>query len=169
MVLPASGPISMSQINTEFGLSSTLPDSSFTEASLGSGSYPPLNPGSLSGSDATPPHAFSEFYGYNHTTIFVSLESWACNYGVDVEITGSSYGAPRIRIKVTEFLSSTSQSLQPAYQCFATGSGGMFSASISLENVDTDEVNIVALLYSGSSCDYYANAQDSVTGEICTA
>ena len=64
MALPSSGAISMSQINTELGRSSTAQISlNLAEA----GSYVALNTASSSRPNGYTPNAMSEWYSYNHT------------------------------------------------------------------------------------------------------
>jgi hypothetical protein len=65
-MITGSGQISMSDINTEFGLSATLANSSLTNASTGGGSYPAINTSSPSYPNGVVPHAMSEFYSYDH-------------------------------------------------------------------------------------------------------
>jgi len=63
MTLPSSGQISMSQINTELGRSSTA-QISLNDAE--NGDYGAINQNSASKPNASNPAAMSEWYGYNH-------------------------------------------------------------------------------------------------------
>ena len=78
MALPASGPISMSMINTELGRASNA-----TNTSLAGGSTPTATSlfgiGGVSGSlNQTAPHQISEWYSYERgfaATIYAKLNS----------------------------------------------------------------------------------------------
>lgn len=64
MPLQASGQITISNINSELGLSNA--DSSLAALSAAANNSDPCNTGSLPGSNAAP-HAMSEFYSYDHS------------------------------------------------------------------------------------------------------
>ena len=64
MALPSSGQISMSQINTELGRSSTAQISLDTAEN---GGYGAINTNSSSRPNASNPAAMSEWYSYNHS------------------------------------------------------------------------------------------------------
>jgi hypothetical protein len=64
MALQSSGPISLSQINTELGRSSTA---AITLNTAEDGGYVAINSCSTNKPSATNPAAMSEWYGYNHT------------------------------------------------------------------------------------------------------
>jgi len=61
MTLQTNGAISISQINTEKGLSASASNSSLTTLSTSN-----INTASSSRPNQSTPHAMSEFYGYNH-------------------------------------------------------------------------------------------------------
>ena len=77
MALPASGnTISMSQINTELGRSSSAQISlNLAEA----GSYATINTASSSRPNGSTPNAMSEWLSYNHTSCFGYGESCSSN------------------------------------------------------------------------------------------
>jgi hypothetical protein len=97
MALPASGnSLSISQINTEFGRASNTADTSL--ANLSTGFYATINLNSTSYPDATPPHAMSEFYSYNHSASsppsLTSVSQYTVSYpdcGVDWIVNVSWY------------------------------------------------------------------------------
>lgn len=64
MTMPASGTISMSQINTELGRSSTA---SISLDTAENGGYATINTNSSSRPSATNPASMSEWYSYNHS------------------------------------------------------------------------------------------------------
>lgn len=63
MPLPSSGQISMSQINTELGRSSTA---QISLDAAENGAYGGINVNSASRPNSSNPAAMSEWYGYNH-------------------------------------------------------------------------------------------------------
>jgi len=67
MALPASGQISVSEILTELGLSSTEADTRFS--SLHNGSLATINTANAAADrpDGNPPHAMSEWFSYDHS------------------------------------------------------------------------------------------------------
>lgn len=73
MTLPASGQISMSQINTELGRSSTATISLDTAEN---GGYATINTDSTSRPSATNPASMSEWYGYNHNASSTKTLYW---------------------------------------------------------------------------------------------
>lgn len=86
MVLPASGQISMSDINTELGRSSTA-EISLNQASLGT--YRALNSGCSTPPSSTNPDSMSEWYSYDQCCYFGSFTyDGGGNLGSDC----SSYG-----------------------------------------------------------------------------
>lgn len=66
MALPPDGPISASQINTEFGRQSTS-EFQFSRAELGA--YGALNTSSPARPDGSRPHSLSEWYRYDHGAV----------------------------------------------------------------------------------------------------
>lgn len=64
MTLQASGAISISQINTELGRTSTTANTSLT--SLNTGVYATINTASSPFPNNSTPHQMSEWYSYNH-------------------------------------------------------------------------------------------------------
>lgn len=80
MTLQSSGTISMSQINTELGRSSTANISLDTAEN---GGYGAINIGSTSRPSSNNPAAMSEWYGYNHNAVTATT---------DVNVALSGYG-----------------------------------------------------------------------------
>ena len=88
MALPSSGTISMSDINTELGRSSTV---TISLDSAENGTYATINTASSSYPSSTNPASMSEWHGYNHsasslTAIVISDSAFgdsggACNEG----------------------------------------------------------------------------------------
>jgi len=92
MTLPASGPISMSQINVEMGELYFKSNSSIKDASTGAGGYDPINQYSVSKPDGSAPFSYTEFYSYNHTTTAPPVASFSANYTtVDGTETPTAY------------------------------------------------------------------------------
>ena len=69
-MLPSSGQISMSQINTELGRSST---SQISLDTAENGGYGAINTNSASRPNASNPAAMSEWYSYNHSAVGYDL------------------------------------------------------------------------------------------------
>ena len=67
MALAASGQISISQINTELGRTSTTANTSLTQCSDGTNGTINTANAAADRPDRTAPHSMSEFYSYNHT------------------------------------------------------------------------------------------------------
>lgn len=96
MALPASGQISMSQINTELGRSST---STISIDTAENGGYATINVNSTSRPSATNPASMSEWYSYNHSAAPARSISFSSLYSLGytgsasgtVTITGGSY------------------------------------------------------------------------------
>jgi hypothetical protein len=106
MALPASGPISMSQVRTELQNDGKSTDLSlhFLGSMSGSGAnrtsgYTPLNQSSLTKPSIVPPSSLSEWYSYNHTT------NKACGNPLN-PIVGAYY--TYVRYEVTGPVGSTS-------------------------------------------------------------
>ena len=79
MALQSSGQIKMSELNTEFGLSSVR---EITLKSASDGTIAAINTANAAADrpDGSAPHAISEFYSYNHT-----LTSWSNSYALDYD------------------------------------------------------------------------------------
>lgn len=73
MTMPASGTISMSQINTELGRSSTAAISLDTAEN---GGYATINTASSSRPNGSNPAAMSEWYSYNHSASSGTTITW---------------------------------------------------------------------------------------------
>lgn len=91
MTMPASGTISMSQINTELGRSSTATISLDTAEN---GGYAAINTNSSSRPSASNPAALSEWYSYNHSAAPARSISFS-NY-TSLGYTGSVSGTVTI-------------------------------------------------------------------------
>mgnify|MGYP000211111899 CR=1 FL=1 len=92
MALAASGQISISQINTELGRTSTTANTSLKSCSDGTNGTINTANATADRPDGTAPHSMSEFYSYNHTASsvrsFLSSEgSRSSNCGSDIEKT----------------------------------------------------------------------------------
>ena len=74
MALPASGQISINDINVEFGRSGTTANSSLED--LSDGTVATINTGNASADrpDGSAPHAMTEFYNYDHD---LASTSWS--------------------------------------------------------------------------------------------
>jgi hypothetical protein len=66
MTLPLSGPLEASDINVELGRSATA---TFSITDAATGVYGAINTCSIPHPNASAPHAYSEWYGYNHNAI----------------------------------------------------------------------------------------------------
>lgn len=66
MTLPLSGPLEASDINVELGRSATA---TFSITDAATGVYGAINTCSIPHPNGTAPHAYSEWYGYNHNAI----------------------------------------------------------------------------------------------------
>jgi len=73
MTLPASGEVSMSMINTEFGRTSNTANTSLSD--LSDGTVATINTGNASANrpDGSTPHQMSEFYSYDHDLVSTSF------------------------------------------------------------------------------------------------
>ena len=73
MTLPASGEVSMSMLNTEFGRTSNTANTSLSD--LSDGTVATINTANASADrpDGSTPHAMSEFYSYNHSLVSTSF------------------------------------------------------------------------------------------------
>jgi len=93
MTLPASGEVSMSMINTEFGRTSNTANTTLASASIGS--YGTINTANASADrpDGSTPHNMSEFYSYDHdlsSTSFSPTSFTGVTLGGDAGDTASS-------------------------------------------------------------------------------
>lgn len=91
MTMPSSGTISMSQINTELGRSSTATISLDTAEN---GGYATINTNSSSRPSASNPASLSEWYSYNHSAAPARSISFSGLYSLGY--TGSSSGTVTI-------------------------------------------------------------------------
>ena len=96
MTLPASGEVSMSMINTEFGRTSNTANTSLED--LADGTVATINTGNASGDrpDGSAPHAMSEFYSYDHDLVTnATFGSWVGSFAStdDVRLLGSTGGS----------------------------------------------------------------------------
>tara|TARA_R110001632_G_C11188989_1_gene401833 strand:+ start:252 stop:695 length:444 start_codon:yes stop_codon:yes gene_type:complete len=73
MALAASGQISISQINTELGRTSTTTNTSLRQCSNGTNGTINTANATADRPNTTAPHSMSEFYSYNHTLSSVTL------------------------------------------------------------------------------------------------
>ena len=90
MALAASGQISISQINTELGRTSTTTNTSLAQCSDGTNGTINTANATADRPNTTAPHSMSEFYSYNHTLSSVTLflaagPSRSSNCGSDIE------------------------------------------------------------------------------------
>ena len=90
MALAASGQISISQINTELGRTSTTANTSLTQCSDGTNGTINTANATADRPNTTAPHSMSEFYSYNHTLSSVTMffaagPSRSSNCGSDIE------------------------------------------------------------------------------------
>ena len=79
MALAASGQISISQINTELGRTSTTTNTSLKQCSDGTNGTINTANGTNDRPNTTAPHSMSEFYSYNHTLSSVTRFAAAYN------------------------------------------------------------------------------------------
>jgi hypothetical protein len=84
MALASSGTISVSQINTELGRTSTSSNTSLT--SLNTGAHVSLNSNSTSKPNSSTPHQMSEWYSYNHSASGTSYTSIVFYYYSSEEV-----------------------------------------------------------------------------------
>ena len=91
MALQSSGTIKFSEINTEFGRSSTTSNTSLED--LSDGTVATINTVNDSGDrpDGSAPHAISEFYSYDHDAVAAnaSFGTWS---DTTIRFLGSSPG-----------------------------------------------------------------------------
>ena len=100
MTLPLSGPLEASDINVELGRSATAV-MSITDAATGV--YGAINTCSIPHPNGTAPHAYSEWYGYNHNAI--CLNSYYAFSPVD---GGSATGGNFLRSDSIDYASEVS-------------------------------------------------------------
>ena len=88
MALPASGQISINDINVEFGRSGTTANSSLED--LSDGTVATINTANASADrpDGSAPHSMSEFYSYDHDLV---TTSWS-NVSADFTLSGVNGG-----------------------------------------------------------------------------
>ena len=96
MTLPASGEVSMSMINTEFGRTSNTANTSLSD--LSDGTVATINTGNDSDDrpDGSTPHAMSEFYSYDHDLVTnATFGSWVGSFtsGDTVRLLGEVGGS----------------------------------------------------------------------------
>jgi hypothetical protein len=106
MALPSNGPISMSQINSEFGRSS---NTLITLSSASTGIYGAIKIYSALKPDGVAPHRISEFYSYNHSATAPSIT--ITNYSAGnlyFTLAGTGYSTSALTVK-----SSTTSSSGP--------------------------------------------------------
>jgi hypothetical protein len=92
MALAASGQISISQINTELGRTSTTANTSLTQCSDGTNGTINTANAAADRPNTTAPHSMSEFYSYNHTlsstrTFLAAYNGRSTNCGSEIEST----------------------------------------------------------------------------------
>jgi hypothetical protein len=98
MALPASGEISINDINVEFGRSGTTANSSLED--LSDGTVATINTANASADrpDGSAPHAMTEFYSYDHDLATTSwsnvpadfnLHTLASNFNIDSATSGA--------------------------------------------------------------------------------
>ena len=95
MTITGSGQISMSDINTEFGRTSTTANSSLED--LSDGTVATINTGNASANrpDGSTPHQMSEFYSYDHDLVTnATFGSWVGSFtsGNTVRLLGTVGG-----------------------------------------------------------------------------
>ena len=99
MTLTSSGEIKISEINTEFGRSSTTANSSLED--LSDGTVATINTGNAASDrpDGAAPHAMSEFYSYDHDLVTnATFGSWIGSFtsGNTIRILGGSVGGSNV-------------------------------------------------------------------------
>jgi hypothetical protein len=138
MALTSSGQIKISEINTEFGRTSTTANSSLED--LSDGTVATINTGNASANrpDTNAPHAMSEFYSYDHDLVTnATFGSWVGSFtsGDTVRLLGSVGG---------------SDVISGAYQIGITGSSGALLCGRSDSSGDSLDATLkVALSTSG--------------------
>jgi hypothetical protein len=138
MTLTSSGQIKISEINTEFGRTSTTANSSLED--LSDGTVATINTGNDSDDrpDGNAPHAMSEFYSYDHDLVTnATFGSWVGSFtsGDTVRLLGSVGG---------------SDVISGAYQIGITGSSGALLCGRSDSSGDSLDATLkVALSTSG--------------------
>ena len=138
MTITGSGQISMSDINTEFGRTSTTANSSLED--LSDGTVATINTGNASANrpDGSTPHQMSEFYSYDHDLVTnATFGSWVGSFssGNTIRMIGSVGGS-----NVTS----------GHYQLPITGSSGALLCGRSDSSGDTLDATLkVALSTSG--------------------
>ena len=87
MTLQASGQISISDINTEFGRTSTTANTSLED--LSDGTVATINTANDSADrpDGSAPHAISEFYSYNHSAASTSWSNVPSDFNLHASAT----------------------------------------------------------------------------------
>jgi hypothetical protein len=113
MTLTASGQIKFSEINTEFGRSSTTGNTSLEDLSDGTVATINTQNDSADRPDGSAPHAISEFYSYDHD---LAGTSWSVTDNTGLNLTGLPGG--------------TETSTKDAQMTVSNGSGGT-SCSVS--------------------------------------
>mgnify|MGYP005989923785 FL=1 len=88
MALPASGEISINDINVEFGRSGTTANSSLEDLSDGTVATINTNNASADRPDGSAPHQMTEFYSYDHDLV---ITSWS-NVPADFTLSGVDGG-----------------------------------------------------------------------------
>ncbi len=138
MTITGSGQISMSDINTEFGRTSTTANSSLED--LSDGTVATINTGNDSDDrpDTNAPHAMSEFYSYDHDLVTnATFGSWVGSFtsGDTVRLLGEVGG---------------SDVISGAYSIGITGSSGALLCGRSDSSGDSLDATLkVALSTSG--------------------
>ena len=130
MALAASGQISISQINTELGRTSTTTNTSLTQCSDGTNGTINTANATANRPNTTAPHSMSEFYSYNHTlssvkTFAAAYDEEGSNCGSDMESRYYHDGSNSLPI-VGDTIFADSDGEEPAengYYLIASGGG----------------------------------------------
>ena len=138
MTITGSAQVKMSEINTEFGRTSTTANTSLED--LSDGTVATINTGNDSGDrpDGSAPHAMSEFYSYDHDLVTnATFNAWTGSFsGNDITFSVTVGG---------------SNQTKTGYGIFVTGSSGALLVGKKQVSGDTMDTTIQIAISTGGS------------------
>lgn len=147
MTLPASGPISMSMINTEFGRAST---SLISTNNAYAGTYGAINRNTNAGStiynrynQVTFNYQQSDWYGYQHVGVLTRAEATIFNNTPVGMQVNADYSSPNVFLSQSLLANGSSTGVRTTYVTNGvlrissiTATGGSYAAKVAINVID---------------------------------